>query len=273
MTYFMKTIPYILLFILALSTSCSDEYLDVLPEDKITTANFPQNEADVKLALNGVYTLLQERSIYNEGLFGFGVLDGATPNGFNWGNTAIAKVGNGQLSAQDEQMITYRWTRCYAIIFRANYLLNALEEVTLKDNVKAAFKGEAHFLRGLAYATLVESYGGVPIIKGAITAEEARNIARASAEETWNQAISDYDVAIQNLAKDAPELGRATKGAALGMKMRAYLYQNKYDKVLEMVEQIDAPEKVRAFPQLCGLVQAREREQRRGTFRHPVHLG
>ena len=32
----------------------------------------------------------------------------------------------------------------------------------------------------------------------------------------------------------------ANKGAALGMKMRAYLYQNNYPKVLEVVKEIEA---------------------------------
>src|SRR5690606_7833134 len=191
---------YFIIGILLLSLgSCVDEFLGVYPEDKITSANFPQNENDIKLLLNGVYGLLRENSFYNEGLFGFGVLDGATPNGFNWGNTAIAKAGNGQLSSGDQQMITFRWTRCYAIIFRANYLIEAIGQVPLDEAAKATYLGEAHFIRGLAYLTLVDSYGGVPIVEGIITTEEARTIARATAEDTWNQAINDFNVAIANL--------------------------------------------------------------------------
>ena len=59
--------------------------------------------------------------------------------------------------------------------------------------------------------------------------------------------MDDYDVAIANLGADAPEKGRATKGAALGMKMRAYLYQGKYKAVLECVDQIDALKKYGLF--------------------------
>lgn len=234
-------------------TSCSDQYLEIFPEDKITTANFPQNEADIKLALNGVYALLRESSIYDQGLFGFGVLDGATPNAYNWGNTPIDKMGNGQLSSNDADIITFRWTRCYAIIFRANYLLKALEQVKLPDASKSMYKGEAHFLRGLAYSLLVDAYGGIPIANNALTTDEARVIPRATKEASWDQVISDYDVAIQSLNLKAPEVGRADKGAAMGMKMRAYLYQNKYDKVLEMAQQIEALNKYSLFPSYEGL--------------------
>ncbi|MEQ9443887.1 MAG: RagB/SusD family nutrient uptake outer membrane protein [Cyclobacteriaceae bacterium] len=232
---------------------CEEQFLEFYPEDKITSANFPQNEDDIKLLLNGAYALLRENSIYNEGLFGFGALDGATPNAFNWGNTPIAKAGNGQLSASDGDIVTFRWTRAYEIIFRANYLLNALTLVELSEGAKATYMGEAHFLRGLAYSILVESYGGVPIVEGALTTEEARNVSRATAEETWNQAIADYDVAIENLAVEAPEVGRATQGAALGMKMRAYLYQNKYEEVLAVAEQIEALGIYSLFPSYEGL--------------------
>lgn len=249
----MRTTYFIIGILLLSLSSCVDEFLGIYPEDKITSANFPQNEDDIKLLLNGAYGLLRESSIYNEGLFGFGVLDGATPNGFNWGNTPIAKAGNGQLTASDVQMVTFRWTRCYAIIFRANQLLTSLEAVELDEAARKTYAGEAHFLRGLAYSVLVESYGGVPIVGMALTGEEARQVSRASAEETWNQAIADYDVAIANLEPEAPEVGRATRGAALAMKMRAFLYQGKYEQVLELADQIDALGKYNLFPSYKGL--------------------
>ncbi|MEQ9221675.1 MAG: RagB/SusD family nutrient uptake outer membrane protein [Cyclobacteriaceae bacterium] len=245
---------YSLVFVLILSINgCADEYLDFFPEDKITSANFPESEGDIKLLLNGVYAQLRERSIYNEGFFGFGVLDGATPNAFNWGNTPIAKAGNGQLTSGDGGIVTYRWTRCYSIIYRANFLLDAVEAVELSPTAKAIYVGEARFLRGLAYATLVESYGGVPIVNGLISAEESRGLSRASAQQTWDQAIADYDFAIANLSADAPEVGRATKGAALGMKMRALLYQGKYNEVLDVIDEIDALNKYDLFPSYEGL--------------------
>jgi len=249
-----NNILYGIILILLLSTiGCADKYLDFLPEDKITSANFPVNEKDITLLLNGVYAQLREDQIYNQGLFGFGALDGATPNAFNWGNTAITKIGNGQLLSSDANIVTFRWTRCYGIIFRANYFLQAIESVELSEDVKSTFAGEAHFLRGLAYSLLVESYGGVPLILTAISADEARTIGRATVEEIWNQVISDYNIAIEKLKVDAPAIGRATKGAALGMKMRAYLYQNKYSDVLTMADQIDALNKYSLFTSYEGL--------------------
>lgn len=221
------------LFVLVSVSGCMEDYLDLFPEDKITSANFPENESDIKLLLNGVYSQLRETEIYNQGLFGFGISDGATPNAYNWGGEhAFNKLGVGNLSSSDEGVVTFRWKRCYEIISRVNYILKCIDDVDFDENLKKVYLGEAYFLRGLAYSVLAESYGGVPIILDEITTEEARKLKRASLEETWQQALNDYDVAISNLGVDALESGRATKGAALGMKMRAYLYQGKYKEVL-----------------------------------------
>ncbi|WP_211208078.1 RagB/SusD family nutrient uptake outer membrane protein [Anaerophaga thermohalophila] len=245
-----------LLVILIISLNgCADEFLGFFPEDKITSENFPENEADIELLLNGLYGQLREDILITQGLFAFGILDGATPNAYNWGNTPLAQIGNGQLSATAGGIVEFRWTRSYEIIFRANYLLSVLDEVELKEEVKLMYAAEARFLRGLAYATLVESYGGVPIILNAISTEEARTIARSTADETWNQAIADYDFAIANLDVDAPLVGRATKGAAMAMKMRAYLYQNKFNEVLNLADSVITLGKYSLFPSYEGLFQ------------------
>ena len=249
-------ITYSLLSVLILTSGgCVEKFLDFFPEDKITAANFPVNEDDMDLLLNGLYGQLRENSLYNEGFFAFGVLDGATPNSFNWGNLPVTKIGNGQLSATDGEIVNFRWTRGYAIIFKANYLIRALETVELNADVKSIYEAEARFLRGVAYATLVESYGGVPIILDAISTEEARTIGRNTAEETWSQAIADYDFAIANLNVDAHQVGRATRGTAMAMKMRALLYQNKFSEVITLADQIIGLGKYSLFPSYEGLFQ------------------
>jgi len=139
----------LLLFMNSLS-GCVDDFLNFTPEDKMTSSNFPENKEDLNLLLNGVYGQFRERELYSEGFFGFGVLDGATPNAYNWGNTSIAQVGNGQLPETDGGLVNFRWTRGYAIISRANYLLEKLNEVELNEDDKKMYLGEAHFLTHIA---------------------------------------------------------------------------------------------------------------------------
>lgn len=258
---------YIVLIFVSLSwNGCVNDFLNFLPEDKITSATFPESESDIKLLMNGVYAQLRETELYNQGLFGFGVLDGITPNAFNWGNFSTTKAGNGSLTPSDGQMLTYRWQKCYGIISRANYLLSVLDRVDLAEPEKETYRGEAYFLRGLAYATLVESYGGVPLILNPITAEESRTLSRTMAEETWGQVHADYDLAIARLKADAPETGRACLGSVLGMKMRAYLYQGKYPEVIQMAEAIDALGKYGLFHSYEGLFNGKNENNKEILF-------
>ena len=51
-----------------------------------------------------------------------------------------------------------------------------MDLVDLSEEAKAKYSGETHFLRGLAYSVLAETYGGVPIILTNISTEEARSL-------------------------------------------------------------------------------------------------
>lgn len=243
---------------------CTESYLDVFPEDRITSDTFWQNENDVELALNGIYSVLRHRGVYGSGP----TLDGITPDAYQWAhwNGREQQIGNGSNTPASDGLTMERWTMAYRIISRVNYFLANIDKVELSDEAKATYIGEAHFLRGIAYALLAETYGGVPIINSVIGTEEAREVSRATLQETWDQAIADYDIAIEKLKVDAPQTGRATKGAALGMKMRAYLYQNKYNEVLDVVEQIDALGKYSLFPSYEGLFQVENENNQEVIF-------
>jgi len=258
-----------LLFLLALG-GCGETFLDVLPEDKITSAVFWTTENDVDLALNGVYAVLRETDMYS----GTSVIfDSFTPDAHRWGSGIDNLIGRGEIHAGSGGFITGRWTSCYKMISRANYFLENIERVeSLSEEAKRRYRGEAHFLRGVAYALLAETYGRVPIITKVISVEEARQLTQATVKETWQQAIADYDVAIQLLGKEAPQVGRATKGAALGMKMRAYLYQNDYPNVLTVVDEIEALGLYSLFPSYEGLF-LRENENNQEVLFDVQYIG
>lgn len=249
---FQYLLPLVLLFG---NISCGKKLLAVYPDDKIVSEAFWKSENDVKLALYGIYNAFKEQVNYQGALYPFGILDAATPNGFLWGTETTRFVGNGSLTTGMTNGLMDRWVKCYKIIYRANFFLENIDKAQLAPDALAMYSGEAHFLRGMAYALLADSYGGVPIVTKVMTVEESRTIKRASKEATWDQVIADYDVAIGSLQATAPVLGRATKGAALGMKMRAYLYQGKYNEVLNLFPEIEKLQKYGLFSSYKGLFQ------------------
>lgn len=246
---------YLIIFILTIGIiSCNESYLDVFPDDKITSENFWTSSEDASLALMGVYNVLRSNNVYGYG----GGWDACTPNAFQWAHWEgkQQQIGSGEVHSGIGGVISGRWQYCYRGINRANYFLKNIDKITtLTESEKKQMLGEIYFLRGVFYALLADTYGGVPIVTTTLSTEEARNVSRASLNETWAQVHSDYDEAISRLNKSAPQKGRADIGAALGMKMRAYLYQNNYPKVLEYVEKIEALGKYSLFPSYYGLFQ------------------
>ena len=253
-----------LFFALLISvSSCKESFLEIFPDDRITQENFWQSEADAQMALYGIYNVLKDRFVYGYG----GGVDAATPNAYQWAHWEgmHMQVGNGTIQPGDGGIVINRWMECYKGISRANYFLENIDKVEMAEETKELMKGEAYFLRGVYYALLADSYGGVPLITTTQTVEEARQLARASLEDTWAQVHADYDEAIARLPVQHPVTGRATLGAAYGMKMRAYLYQSEWAKVIEYADMVSDLGVYSLFPSYYGLFQV-ENENNSGVI-------
>ena len=238
----------------ALCFSSCESYLDILPDDQITSETFWTTPEDADLALNGVYSVLRNNFVYGYG----GGYDACTPNAYQWAHWEgqQMQVGDGSIFSGSGGIVSERWKFCYQGIYRANYFLENVDKITSLDAAKKErMVGEAYFLRAVFYDLLVRSYGGVPIILKTLNSEEGCNVTRASTEDTWKQVHADFDEAIKRLPKDAPENGRATLGAALGMKMKSYLYTSSWDKVIEYCDKIEGLGKYKLFPTYYGLFQ------------------
>lgn len=249
----MKKVILFTLFLLAVLCSCED-YLDIYPDDQITDGTFWQTKEDAVLALNGVYNVLQDGSVYGYG----GGMDACTPNAYQWAywEGQHMQVGNGSIYAGSEGIVSDRWQACYKGIYRANYFLENVDNIPdFNTNEKEVMKGEVYLLRAVFYDLLVKTYGGVPLLTTTITAEEGRHVSRASAEDIWKQVYSDYDEAIKRLPKDPSVNGHATLGAAYGMKMKSYLFNSEWEKVVEYCDKIDALQKYSLYPSYQGLFQ------------------
>lgn len=238
-------------FLLGL-TSC-ENYLEISPDDQITSVTFWTNEEDANLALNGIYSVLRNEYIYGYG----GGYDACTPNAYQWAHWEgqQMQVGNGSIFSGSGYIVSGRWQQCYQGIYRCNYFLENIDLVQqINSQVKEQMKGEVYFLRALFYDMLARSYGGVPIVTKTMTPNEARNVCRETIENTWIQVHKDYDEAINRLSIEGKN-GQATLGAALGMKMKAYLFVSNWEKVLELCEKIETLKKYKLFPSYQGLFQ------------------
>lgn len=86
--------------------------------------------------------------------------------------------------------------------------------------------GQAYFLRAWWYFNIITRWGGMPIFDKVYKPTEDLDLPRLTYQESTQWLITDLEKAIELLPHqwDDAEAGRATKGAAYGLKSMAALY-------------------------------------------------
>lgn len=135
------------------------------------------------------------------------------------------------------------WQYRYKGILRCNVGIERIAQLDVEDTeLRDRFVAEARFLRAYYYFELVRNFGGVPLITGFLMPEEIQGITRASEEEVYDFIEKDLlaaaDVLPQRSEYDASDMGRATRGAALGLLGKAYLYQERWQDAHDVLQTV-----------------------------------
>ncbi|MDE5882311.1 MAG: RagB/SusD family nutrient uptake outer membrane protein [Muribaculaceae bacterium] len=124
------------------------------------------------------------------------------------------------------------WGARYQGITTCNLGLERIPEVTMDENLKKRRLAEVRFLRAFFYFDLVRNFGGVPLMTR--YADTGAGVERSTQEECYQFIEDELKLAIPDLPErsqlSASELGRVTKGAALGILGKAQLYQAKWSE-------------------------------------------
>lgn len=137
-----------------------------------------------------------------------------------------------------ENIIRNVYSESYSLIRKCNEFLKNVDDSPLDSGEKDEVKGEAKFLRAMAYFTLVKRFGGVPLITepqeydGDLTKLQ---VPRATEQAIWDFIISECTDAASMLPLTRTSyIQRATQGAALALKSRAALYAGSISKYGEV---------------------------------------
>lgn len=218
----MKTIKIFLLGLsLLVVNSCSEDFLNQSPKADVGADNFYKTESDFEVANIAVYQAF--RSYYGDPHY-------LTYTEFRSDNltysTYIYKnVAENTLLSNDTLAL---WNALYQLIYRANVVINRIEEADIDESVKAKLKGEALAFRGMAYHHLAVYFGGVPLFTTEPTTEEALQTPRSTLEETYARAEEDLATAV-SLLPETNEQGRIDKFIAEALLARIQMTLNKWD--------------------------------------------
>lgn len=135
------------------------------------------------------------------------------------------------------------WQYRYKGILRCNVAIDRISQANLTDTeTRDRLVGEARFLRAYYYFELVRNFGGVPLITEFLLPEQVQGITRKSADEVY-QFIQDDLLAAADVLPERSEyapadMGRATRGAALGLLGKVYLYQEEWQKAHDVLKTV-----------------------------------
>lgn len=221
----MKIKSYILLLVCLIGFGCNDSFLDKIPDDQLSDASFWSNATDVEKYTNGIYRCLI--APVDDVVLTDSYTDNAVPVHIHDPQGAIS---SGTATSTNKFMAN-AWKQCYQGIRRCDVFFQNIEKVPMSAELKKRMTGEVEFLRAFFYATLLQRFGGVSILKAPLELNEAIP-PRETAENTYQFIIDELDKAAGKLPlryTESDEIGRATQGAALSLKAILHLYFANYE--------------------------------------------
>lgn len=233
---------FLTLSIFSLIVSCNDDFVDIPDEGEVDVENFFTSQDDAMRATTAVYSFL--RSWENTGFpaqYVFGVTGDDVEKGSNPGDASfINAYDNFTFTISDEGVRGY-WIGQWQAVNRANQVITNVPNIDIDATLKNRLIAEAKMLRAYFYFNLVRIYGGVPIFDG-LPPDGIYTKPRNSAAEVYAFIAKDLTEAAAVLPQtySAADRGRVTKGAALGLLSKAYLYMKDYQKAYDTSNQVIA---------------------------------
>jgi starch-binding outer membrane protein, SusD/RagB family len=221
--------------------SCSD-FLSEELNGTYSNATFYKTEAHAMLAITGVYNSTSFVSTDNDlWVFGDVASDDAMKGGLAGDQSDIQFIDEFNYSRNNGALEKF-WKHYYEGISRANYLLYYGPDIPMNIDRKNRILGEAKFLRAYFYFNLVNIFGEVPLKLNPPINPDEINKPKSPTSDVYAQIEKDLQEAIVVLddSYTGADIGRATKGAALGLLAKTFLYQEKWDDALTAIAAVDA---------------------------------
>lgn len=222
----------------SLVISCKDDYLDIKQEGATEAGSFFKTQDDALQATNAIYLFL--RSWENSAFpyqFVFGVPADDVVKGSNPGDGSFINAYDQFTYTVSDDGVRGYWIGQWQAVNRCNQVITNVPNISMDSTLRERLVAEAKMLRAYFYFNLLRIYGGVPIFDGI---PSTYKIPRNSAAEVYDFIISDLTSAAAVLPQSygASDLGRVTKGAALGMLSKVYLYKKDWQKAYDTSNQV-----------------------------------
>ena len=234
--------------LLTITFAC-DGLLDTEPTVAVSSEVVITTASGMDAILTSAYDRLREENLYRYWI-------PAAPEVLA-DNSALHPVNSGRFRSQAENALgghftTGVWSTAYRLINEANIIINGVDQTVTSQSNKDRLKGEALFLRGIAYQELLRIYsyepnhpkisewnvGVIMRVTPTLGFSDADRLARGTVLEGYQKIESFYLDAISLLGNnDRGTVYYADAAAAHAGLARLYLYWEKWSDALYHAQQ------------------------------------
>ena len=228
----------LVIFFSVITDACDESRLDVQPTFP-TESGFYKNDDDFFMAITGVYAKLTDLYYFSNN----------NPNHDIWMLPGDDLTSEGEhnyteffynVNPRNEKFL-HIWNTYFCIISRANLILEKIDEapgngsVNITEETSSKIRGEALFLRSLAYYKIWNFWGTAPLINGRIKDVDDTERPNSKDTELLDQAINDLREASSILPEYWDEIykGRITRDGALGLLGKCLVFRADYYRIKE----------------------------------------
>lgn len=232
---FLLLYAMVMVFSVALLTSCTKDVLTKRPLDKFSDESVWKDAKLIETYVNNVYRSLPRGFEAPGGRQLQSTIDETHQRGredyviITSGNVTPSTPGifeNYWIGTLTLPAPNYNAPGYYSPITRSNVFFANIENAPIEEEIKNRMIGEMKVIRAYSYLRLISFYGGVPLITTPFTLTDDFNVPRNSYEECMAFIVKELEEAadLLPLDYDAANKGRITKGAAMAILSRALLY-------------------------------------------------
>ncbi|SFE51572.1 RagB/SusD family nutrient uptake outer membrane protein [Thermoflexibacter ruber] len=241
------------LIIVGFSTSCKNEFLEVVPKTGLSEATLA-NKAGVNYLLIGAYSLLDGvqtnvgspnadwHGSADNWIYGEVNADNAYKGSTSGDQPEISFIEQKQI-LPDNTHFRGKWRAVYDGVARSNDVIQMTGKAKdMTDAEKTSAIAQARFLRGHYHFEAKKMWNMAPYIDDkTYNSADANSTKVPNDKDIWANIEEDLKFAYDNLpTRWAGEPGRATKWAAAAMLGKAYMFQKKFAQAKTLFDAIVA---------------------------------
>ncbi len=227
----MKKLSIISVAILLAATSLSScrKFLDKAPLDTPSEQTYWTTTDQAKYWVNNLYNSLGgvEESIY----------DAYSDNAYGRAGSGANNIANGAFETIDSR-VSAEWSYNY-IRLALQFFDNVGRVPNMPDAQLKELSGQVRFILAYRYYKMITFFRDVPLLPKVLSVEEA-DLGKSTKAEVLAYILEQLNTAITELPVSWPaaDNGRVTKGAALALKARVLLYNEKWTEAAATAKEI-----------------------------------